>query len=132
MAGPGGAGAVIGRTQHPIYARIQDIHLVSNVVERWLGLARIKIQTASGSAKAEMTIEGVPQFEALPTEGLDRVLAYTDAMADDARLTLAVAALGGISLFVGAVGILTIMTIAVTERTAEITALPPGLMKAKK
>jgi glycerol-3-phosphate dehydrogenase len=28
----------------------------------------------------------------LPTGGLDRVLAYTDAMADDARLTLAVAA----------------------------------------
>ncbi|MCK5713246.1 MAG: FAD-dependent oxidoreductase, partial [Hyphomicrobiaceae bacterium] len=28
----------------------------------------------------------------LGTEGLDRVLAYTDAMADDARLTLAVAA----------------------------------------
>ena len=28
----------------------------------------------------------------LPIEGLDRVLAYTDAMADDARLTLAVAA----------------------------------------
>jgi putative ABC transport system permease protein len=40
-------------------------------------------------------------------------------------LTLAVAALGGISLFVGAVGILTIMTIAVTERTAEI-----GLLRA--
>ena len=47
------------------YARIQDIHLVSNFVERWLGLARIQIQTASGSAKAEMTIEGVPQYEAL-------------------------------------------------------------------
>lgn len=28
-------------------------------------MARIQIQTASGSAKAEMTIEGVPQFEAL-------------------------------------------------------------------
>ncbi len=28
----------------------------------------------------------------LPTDGIDRVLAYTDAMADDARLTLAVAA----------------------------------------
>ena len=38
-------------------------------------------------------------------------------------LTLAVAALGGISLFVGAVGILTIMTIAVSERTAEIGLL---------
>jgi len=47
------------------YARIQDIHLVSNFVERWLGLARIQIQTASGSAKAEMTIEGIPQFDQL-------------------------------------------------------------------
>ena len=47
------------------YARIQDIHLVSNFVERWLGLARIQIQTASGSAKAEMTIEGVPEYETL-------------------------------------------------------------------
>ena len=45
------------------YARIQDIHLVSNLVERWLGLARIQIQTAAGSSSAEMTIEGVKQFE---------------------------------------------------------------------
>jgi len=47
------------------FARIQDIHLTSNFVERWLGLARIQIQTASGSSKAEMTIEGVRQFRAL-------------------------------------------------------------------
>lgn len=47
------------------YARIQDIHLVSNLVERWLGLARIQIQTASGSATPEMTIEGIPEFEHL-------------------------------------------------------------------
>lgn len=47
------------------YARIQDIHLVSNVVERWLGLARIQIQTASGSSTPEMTIEGVMEFEAV-------------------------------------------------------------------
>lgn len=47
------------------YRRIQDIHLVSNVVERWLGLARIQIQTASGSATPEMTIEGILEFEAL-------------------------------------------------------------------
>jgi uncharacterized membrane protein YdbT with pleckstrin-like domain len=44
------------------YARIQDIHLVSNLVERWLGLARVQIQTASGSASAEMTLEGIRQF----------------------------------------------------------------------
>jgi|GEM_PF-886338 len=47
------------------YARIQDIHLTSNVLERWLGLARIQVQTASGSAKAEMTIEGLQFFEPL-------------------------------------------------------------------
>lgn len=40
-------------------------------------------------------------------------------------LTFAVGALGSISLIVGGVGILTIMTIAVTERTAEI-----GLLRA--
>jgi putative ABC transport system permease protein len=40
-------------------------------------------------------------------------------------LTLAVGALGGISLLVGGVGILTIMTISVTERKAEI-----GLLRA--
>jgi membrane protein YdbS with pleckstrin-like domain len=45
------------------YARIQDIHLTSNVVERWLGLARVQVQTASASATAEMTIEGLPQVE---------------------------------------------------------------------
>ena len=40
-------------------------------------------------------------------------------------LTLAVGALGGISLVVGGVGILTIMTIAIGERTGEI-----GLLRA--
>jgi putative ABC transport system permease protein len=40
-------------------------------------------------------------------------------------LTLGVAALGGISLLVGGVGIFTIMTIAVRERTEEI-----GLLRA--
>ncbi len=47
------------------YSRIQDIHLQSNVVERWLGLGRVLIQTASGSSNAEMTIEGVLEYEAV-------------------------------------------------------------------
>jgi uncharacterized membrane protein YdbT with pleckstrin-like domain len=45
------------------YARIQDIHLTSNLVERWLSLARIQIQTASASSAAEMTLEGLHEFE---------------------------------------------------------------------
>jgi putative membrane protein len=47
------------------YARIQDIHLRSNLVERWLGLARVLVQTASGSTGAEMTLEGLQEFEAV-------------------------------------------------------------------
>ncbi len=47
------------------FARIQDIHLSSNLIERWLGLARIQIQTASGSSSAEMTLEGLLEFEAV-------------------------------------------------------------------
>jgi len=47
------------------YARIQDIHLHSNFVERWLGLARVLVQTASGSSGAEMTLEGFKEFEAV-------------------------------------------------------------------
>lgn len=49
-------------------------------------------------------------------ETLDKVLGI---------LTLGIGALGGISLLVGAVGILTIMTIAVSERVSEI-----GLLRA--
>ncbi|HEX2099839.1 MAG TPA: PH domain-containing protein [Candidatus Synoicihabitans sp.] len=47
------------------YARIQDIHLRSNIVERWLGLARVLVQTASGNAGAEMTLEGLTEYEAV-------------------------------------------------------------------
>lgn len=47
------------------YARIQDIHLKSNLVERWLGLGRILVQTASGNSGAEMIIEGIREYEAV-------------------------------------------------------------------
>ena len=47
------------------YSRIQDVHLHSNVVERWLGLARIEVQTASGGATPEMTLEGLLEYEAV-------------------------------------------------------------------
>ncbi len=45
------------------YARIQDIHLSRGVIERWLGLATINIQTAAGSSSSEMSIVGLTVFE---------------------------------------------------------------------
>ena len=47
------------------YRRIQDIHLTAGVLQRWLGLATVSIQTAAGSATPELTIEGVLEAEAL-------------------------------------------------------------------
>lgn len=58
-------GILFRREINLTYSRIQDIHLTSNIVERWLGLARVQIQTASGSSKAEMTIEGIKEYELL-------------------------------------------------------------------
>lgn len=58
-------GILFRREIHLTYARIQDIHLVSNLVERFFGLARIQIQTASGQSDAQMTLEGILEFEAV-------------------------------------------------------------------
>ena len=45
------------------YARIQDIHLSRGIIERWLGLATINIQTAAGSSSSEMSLVGLIGFE---------------------------------------------------------------------
>lgn len=47
------------------YRRIQDIHVTRNVVERWMGLAKVPIQTASGTSGATMNIEGIRNPEPL-------------------------------------------------------------------
>jgi putative membrane protein len=60
------------------YARIQDIHLTSNAIERWLGLGQVQIQTASGNAGAEMTIEGLKDFEAIRDDLYARMRGATD------------------------------------------------------
>jgi uncharacterized membrane protein YdbT with pleckstrin-like domain len=51
------------REIHLTYARIQDIHLSRGLFERWLGLATIQVQTASGNSGAEMSIVGLTDFE---------------------------------------------------------------------
>jgi uncharacterized membrane protein YdbT with pleckstrin-like domain len=45
------------------YARIQDIHLSRGLFERWLGLATIQLQTASGNSSSDMSIVGLVEFE---------------------------------------------------------------------
>lgn len=47
------------REIHLTYGRLQDIHVTRNLLERWMGLAKLPIQTASGSTGATMRIEGI-------------------------------------------------------------------------
>ncbi len=58
-------GLLFRREINLTYARIQDIHLRSGVIQRWLGLANVEIQTASGSTGAELIIEGFKNYEAI-------------------------------------------------------------------
>lgn len=58
-------GILFRREVHLTYGRIQDIHVRQNVIERWLGIGRVELQTASGSAGAELVIEGIRQHAEL-------------------------------------------------------------------
>lgn len=44
------------------YGRIQDIHVTSGLIERWLGLGTVSVQTASGQAGDTLSIVGLPNF----------------------------------------------------------------------
>lgn len=58
-------GMFFRREVYLTYRRIQDIHLTRNFIERWMGLSKISLQTASGKSTAEMTVEGVLESEQL-------------------------------------------------------------------
>ena len=58
-------GVIFHREVQLTYRRIQDIHVTRNLLQRWMGLANVAIQTASGNAGAEMTIEGVLEADEL-------------------------------------------------------------------
>jgi len=45
------------------YRRIQDIHLTRGIIQRWLGLATVACQTASGASSPELVIEGMLDYE---------------------------------------------------------------------
>ncbi|XXF76030.1 PH domain-containing protein [Myxococcaceae bacterium GXIMD 01537] len=58
-------GILFRREVHLTYARMQDIHLKQNVLERWLGIGTVTVQTAGASDAGDVPIEGVRQFEAI-------------------------------------------------------------------
>jgi putative membrane protein len=55
-------GILFRREAFLTYARIQDIHVRRNVVERWLGLGTVEVETAGSGAGAE-SLPGLRDFE---------------------------------------------------------------------
>jgi putative membrane protein len=57
-------GVLFRRELHLTYARMQDIHLSQNILERWLGIGTVTVQTAGG-AGGDLRIVGTRDFEAI-------------------------------------------------------------------
>jgi putative membrane protein len=58
-------GILFKRETYLTYRRIQDINVTRGLIQRWMGLATVAIQTAAGSSSSEMTIEGVADPDGL-------------------------------------------------------------------
>ncbi len=59
-----GYGVLFRREMQLTYQRMQDIHLSQNILERWLGIGTVTIQTA-GASGGDLVISGVKDFEAI-------------------------------------------------------------------
>jgi membrane protein YdbS with pleckstrin-like domain len=60
-----GYGILFRREMHLTYARMQDIHLSQNLLERWLGIGTVTLQTAGAGEGGDMKLEGLRNFEAV-------------------------------------------------------------------
>lgn len=58
-----GYGILFRRELQLTYARMQDIHLSQNLLERWLGIGTVTVQTAGSGASGNLSIVGVKQYE---------------------------------------------------------------------
>lgn len=77
-------GVLFRREVNLTYRRIQDIHLRSGLFQRWLGLADVLVQTAAGSSTAEMTIEGLLEYEAVRDFLYQRMRGHDESAPGDA------------------------------------------------
>ncbi|MHC4107086.1 MAG: PH domain-containing protein, partial [Planctomycetota bacterium] len=77
-------GLLFRREIHLTYRRTQDIHLTRNLVQRWMGLATVAVQTASGSSSPEMKLEGILQASELRDFLYSKMRGAREEESDDA------------------------------------------------
>ena len=125
-------GILFRREVNLTYARIQDIHLRSGIIQRWLGLANLEIQTASGSATAELVIEGFKEFEAIRDFLYTRMRGYQSRSGTTTAGMASAPAIGGagdgevVTLLVGIRDELRRTRELLEADRSRSTQLPPG------
>ncbi len=77
-------GLLFRREIHLTYRRTQDIHLTRNLIQRWMDLATVAIQTASGSSSPEMKLEGILQASELRNFLYSKMRGAHEEESDDA------------------------------------------------
>ena len=60
-----GYGILFRKELQLTYPRMQDIHLSQNILERWLGIGTVTVQTAGSGSGGNLTISGVRDYEAI-------------------------------------------------------------------
>ena len=88
-------GLLFRREVYLTYKRIQDIHVRRNVVERWLGIGTVDIQTASGSSTAELKLEGMRDYSAVRDFLYRRMRGHDQAPSDQQSAETATPTGGG-------------------------------------
>jgi uncharacterized membrane protein YdbT with pleckstrin-like domain len=91
-------GILFRREVNLTYARIQDIHLNSGILQRWLGIADLQVQTASGSSGPELVIEGFKDFELIRDFLYSRMRGYKTNTPEPSAATTADASADPIAL----------------------------------
>jgi uncharacterized protein len=89
-------GRFFQRETYLTYKRIQDIRVSRGVIQRWLGLSELALQTASGGSSAEMKIEGIRDADALRDFLYERMRGARDGGEEDGA--------GGVPPLTGAAG----------------------------
>lgn len=56
-------GILFRREAFLTYARIQDIHVKRNIIERWLSIGTVEIETAAGGSGGSESIVGLTEYE---------------------------------------------------------------------
>lgn len=82
-------GRFFQRETYLTYKRIQDIRVSRGVIQRWLGLSELALQTASGGSSAEMKIEGIKDADALRDFLYERMRGARDEGEDGAEAVAA-------------------------------------------